>query len=153
MPKFIELSDSVSLADQMESNEDGSIVLINVFTIYPGDEGALLAAGNTMLTLCEPNQDISQPNCIRRLVVAASLSTTRSGKVSKVSETPSCTRSFKSASAFTLKAQWPHPICSKNLPYLDIVSLKKKNAITINSSSSHYGTVAATILWISDVPY
>jgi len=44
MPKFIELSDSMSLADQMESNEDGSIVLINVFTIYPGDEEALLAA-------------------------------------------------------------------------------------------------------------
>ena len=43
MPEFKELNDKVSLADQMESNEDGSIVLINVFTIDPGDEKALLA--------------------------------------------------------------------------------------------------------------
>ena len=44
MPRFIELNDKVSLADQLESNEDGSIILINVFTIDPGDEEALLAA-------------------------------------------------------------------------------------------------------------
>ena len=44
MPHFKELNDQVSLADQMQSNEDGSIVLINVFTVDPQDEEALVAA-------------------------------------------------------------------------------------------------------------
>ena len=44
MPGFEELNDKVSLADQLQSNEDGSVVLINVFTIDPGDEEKLLAA-------------------------------------------------------------------------------------------------------------
>lgn len=39
-----ELSDSVTLAQQMESREEGGIVLINVFTIDPADEEALIAA-------------------------------------------------------------------------------------------------------------
>jgi len=38
-----ELNDNVSLADQLGSNEDGSIVLLNVFTVDPADEDALLA--------------------------------------------------------------------------------------------------------------
>ena len=44
MPKLKELNDIVSLQDQLQTNEDGSIVLINVFTIDPKDEEALLAA-------------------------------------------------------------------------------------------------------------
>ena len=44
MLQFKELDSVVSLENQMESNEDGSIVLINVFTIDPGDEEVLLAA-------------------------------------------------------------------------------------------------------------
>ena len=44
MPGFKELNDKVSLTDQMQSNEDGSVVLINVFTVDPADEEALLAA-------------------------------------------------------------------------------------------------------------
>jgi len=44
MPVLKELNDTVSLADQMQTNEDGSIVLINVFTIDPADEEALVAA-------------------------------------------------------------------------------------------------------------
>lgn len=44
MPAFKELNDTTGLADQMQSNEDGSIVLINVFTVEPADEAALLAA-------------------------------------------------------------------------------------------------------------
>ena len=44
MPRFKELNDTVGLADQMQSNEDGSVVLINVFTVDPADEDALLAA-------------------------------------------------------------------------------------------------------------
>ncbi|MEX2962237.1 antibiotic biosynthesis monooxygenase [Microbulbifer sp. TYP-18] len=44
MARFEELNDKVSLADQMQTNEDGSIVLINVFTIDPADGEALLAA-------------------------------------------------------------------------------------------------------------
>ena len=44
MPNFKELNDSVGLADQLQSNEDGSVVLINLFTIEPQDEEALLAA-------------------------------------------------------------------------------------------------------------
>ena len=44
MPKFKELNDVVGLADQMQSNEDGSIVLINLFTINPQDETALITA-------------------------------------------------------------------------------------------------------------
>ena len=43
MPTLKELNDHVSLADQMQSNEDGSIVLINVFTIDPSDEQQLLS--------------------------------------------------------------------------------------------------------------
>ncbi len=44
MPNVKELNDTVSLMDQMQTNEDGSIVLINVFTIDPADENALIEA-------------------------------------------------------------------------------------------------------------
>lgn len=44
MPKLKELNDIVSLQDQLQTNEDGSVVLINVLTIDPKDEEALLAA-------------------------------------------------------------------------------------------------------------
>ena len=42
MPGFKELNEIVSLADQMDSAEAGPIVLINVFTVDPADENALL---------------------------------------------------------------------------------------------------------------
>ncbi len=44
MPNLKELNDHVSLGQQMQSNEDGSIVLINVFTIDAADEEALIEA-------------------------------------------------------------------------------------------------------------
>ncbi|RED15790.1 antibiotic biosynthesis monooxygenase family protein [Parasphingopyxis lamellibrachiae] len=44
MPSFKELNENFSLADQMQTKEDGSIVLINVFTVDPADENELLAA-------------------------------------------------------------------------------------------------------------
>ena len=44
MAGFKEINDKIGLADQMQSNEDGSIVFINVFTIDPADESPLLAA-------------------------------------------------------------------------------------------------------------
>lgn len=44
MAKFQELNDKISLFDQMQSQEDGSIVLINVFNIDADEEEALIAA-------------------------------------------------------------------------------------------------------------
>ncbi|MGS2722111.1 antibiotic biosynthesis monooxygenase family protein [Porticoccus sp. GXU_MW_L64] len=44
MVDFKELNDKVGIADQIQSNEDGSVVLINVFTIDPEEEEALLNA-------------------------------------------------------------------------------------------------------------
>ena len=44
MARFKELNDHVGLGDQLQSNEDGSVVLINVFTVDPGEEEALVAA-------------------------------------------------------------------------------------------------------------
>ena len=44
MVNFKELNDKVGITDQIQSNEDGSVVLINVFTVDPADEEALLAA-------------------------------------------------------------------------------------------------------------
>ena len=44
MPRFKELNDQVSLADQMRSGDEGPIVLVNVFTIDPADEEALIKA-------------------------------------------------------------------------------------------------------------
>ena len=44
MAKFEELNPHVGLADQIASNEDGSVVLINVFTVDPGEEDALVEA-------------------------------------------------------------------------------------------------------------
>lgn len=44
MTEFKELNDNVGLDQQMQSGEDGSIVLLNVFTIDPADEDAMLAA-------------------------------------------------------------------------------------------------------------
>ena len=44
MPGLKELSESVSLAQQMESTEQGPVVLINLFTIEPAEEDALIAA-------------------------------------------------------------------------------------------------------------
>lgn len=41
--KFKELDQAITLADQMEADE-GPIVLINLFTVSPGDEDALLKA-------------------------------------------------------------------------------------------------------------
>lgn len=43
MPGFKELDSVVSLADQMQS-QDGPIVLINVFTVEPNEEKALIEA-------------------------------------------------------------------------------------------------------------
>ena len=42
MLKLKELNDIVSLQDQMQTNEDGSVVLINVFTVDPADEDVLV---------------------------------------------------------------------------------------------------------------
>lgn len=44
MPAFKELNENVGLRAQMESNEQGPVVLINVFTVDLADEAALLAA-------------------------------------------------------------------------------------------------------------
>ncbi len=44
MPQLKELNESVSLAQQMESTEEGPIVLVNLFTIEPSDEEALITA-------------------------------------------------------------------------------------------------------------
>ena len=44
MPEVKELNDKVGLGQQMQSNEDGSVVLINVFTVDPKDENELLAS-------------------------------------------------------------------------------------------------------------
>ena len=44
MPQFEELNKNVGLADQLQVNEDGSVVLVNVFTVDPGDEDALVTA-------------------------------------------------------------------------------------------------------------
>lgn len=43
MPEFRELDEKATLANQMQADE-GPVVLINVFTVDPGDEDALLAA-------------------------------------------------------------------------------------------------------------
>ncbi len=42
MPELREMNDKVGLGQQMQTKEDGSVVLINVFTVDPKDEGALL---------------------------------------------------------------------------------------------------------------
>lgn len=44
MVAFKELNENVGLGEQMQSPEEGPIVLINVFTVDPDDEAALLAA-------------------------------------------------------------------------------------------------------------
>lgn len=44
MPKLKELNEAVSLGQQMQSDENGSIVLFNVFTVDPADEDELVAA-------------------------------------------------------------------------------------------------------------
>lgn len=43
MPDFAELDETVTLAQQMEASE-GPVVLVNVFTVAPADEQALLDA-------------------------------------------------------------------------------------------------------------
>jgi heme-degrading monooxygenase HmoA len=44
MPQFREMNDQVSLAQQLQSGDEGPIILINVFTVDPTDEAALIAA-------------------------------------------------------------------------------------------------------------
>lgn len=44
MPTLKEMNDHVSLGQQMQANEDGSVVLVNLFTIDAADEKALLEA-------------------------------------------------------------------------------------------------------------
>ncbi len=44
MSGFKELNDAFTLSDQMESGEQGPIVLINLFTVDPAEEEALIAA-------------------------------------------------------------------------------------------------------------
>ena len=40
--QLVEMNSAIGIADQLQSNEDGSVVLINVFTIDPADEAAML---------------------------------------------------------------------------------------------------------------
>ncbi len=42
MPEVKELNDKIGLGQQLQSNEDGSVVLINVFTVDPADEAELI---------------------------------------------------------------------------------------------------------------
>ena len=42
MPVVKEMNDVVGLGQQMQSDEDGAVVLLNVFTVDPKDEDALL---------------------------------------------------------------------------------------------------------------
>ena len=58
MPTLKELNNTVSLQDQMQTNEDGSIVLINVFTIDPADEEALLASWSHDAAFMKEQPDI-----------------------------------------------------------------------------------------------
>ena len=44
MLSFKELNDNISLHDQINSNEEGPVVLINGLTVDPADEEALFAA-------------------------------------------------------------------------------------------------------------
>ncbi len=44
MPGLKELDNATSLTDQMQSGEEGHVVLINVFTIDPAEEDALIEA-------------------------------------------------------------------------------------------------------------
>ena len=44
MPQLEDLNSHVGIVDQLHANEDGSVVLINVFTVDPGEEDALIAA-------------------------------------------------------------------------------------------------------------
>jgi heme-degrading monooxygenase HmoA len=44
MSKLKELDEVVSLADQMGSDEEGPIVLVNVFTVDPSEKEALVVA-------------------------------------------------------------------------------------------------------------
>lgn len=44
MAQFRDLNDEVGLADQLQSDEQGSVVLMNVFTVDTKDEDALVAA-------------------------------------------------------------------------------------------------------------
>ncbi|MEM7279440.1 MAG: antibiotic biosynthesis monooxygenase family protein [Pseudomonadota bacterium] len=44
MPEFKELNENTPLAQQLQANDDGSVVLINVFTVDPADETALVDA-------------------------------------------------------------------------------------------------------------
>jgi len=44
MPEFRELNDHVNLGQQMQSSEEGPIVLINVFTVDDAEEAALVSA-------------------------------------------------------------------------------------------------------------
>lgn len=43
MSTLKELNQQVSLADQLQSNEDGSIVLFNIFSVSRGDEDAMIS--------------------------------------------------------------------------------------------------------------
>ena len=38
------MNEAVSLAEQMQTNEDGSVVLVNVLTVDPADEDAMVAS-------------------------------------------------------------------------------------------------------------
>ncbi len=44
MLEFKEMNDHVGIGQQLQSNDDGSVVLVNVFTVDPADEAALIAA-------------------------------------------------------------------------------------------------------------
>ena len=44
MLEFKEMNEHVGIGQQLQSNDDGSVVLIKVFTVDPADEAALIAA-------------------------------------------------------------------------------------------------------------
>ena len=44
MPELKELNDHVGLGSQLQSSDEGPVVLVNVFTVDPADQEAMVAA-------------------------------------------------------------------------------------------------------------
>ena len=42
--QLVEMNEQIGIADQIQAGDDGSVVLINVFTIDPADEASMLDA-------------------------------------------------------------------------------------------------------------
>jgi heme-degrading monooxygenase HmoA len=113
MPKFRELDAKVTLAEQMQMS-GGPIVLINVFTIDPADEEALIKAWSHDADFMKTQPGYISTQLHKGIGGSTTYLNYAIWESVEAFRNASPTLSFKVGSAIILKVLWHLRICSRN---------------------------------------